>query len=363
MMNICSFTGTHYRLGTQIGSGGEGDVYRIEGEPLVAKIYRTPDSRIAEKIQYMIDHPIADVSRQRDISNFSFQSAWPKDILYSEDKQFLGYVMPLIDGNLEIITVDRGCDTPASKKILPGYNRAFPVIVASNLAKAMDYLHRQNCIIGDLNPKNILVTTTGGIVLLDTDSFDLLNEDNNAHYRCCVGTEDYLAPELQGRNLRSANSIFSVFSDYFSLGVHIFQLLMANYHPFTGRNLVQVKNSTMFNQRVDRIARGISPFVYNYSDITIPVGAPRLEEMLPGYLIADFYQTFCYTEPEIRLVEKHRTTAAQWAADLDRYLEEIYDPDKCCICPNDETHFYLKNQRGCGLCKARARAAHTAGTR
>lgn len=361
-MNICSLSGMKYHLGTQLGSGGEGIVYRIEGEKLAAKIYKKPDPKIAQKIYYMLEHPITanstdfDDTFEDEDDTFFFELAWPVDILYSDNGQFIGYIMPLIEGNLELITVDRGCDSQNSKKMFPQYTRVFSVIVARNLAKTMDYLHRNNCIIGDLNLKNIFVTTLGKIVLLDADSFDILDEENNIHYRCNVGTEDYLAPELQGRNLASPNAIFSVFSDYFSLAVHVFQLLMMNYHPFTGRNLVQIKNSSVVNQRMDRMARGISPFVHEYADIAIPPGAPRLEEMLPGYLIADFYQTFCYTEPEIHLLRRTRTTAAQWARDLNRFIMEISDPNLSCNCPNDSTHFFLKSQGSCGFCKAKQRA-------
>lgn len=355
LLNVRSYSGREYQFGELIGSGGEGDVFRIQGKAQVAKIFKNPQKRTEQKLWYMVKHPIQDVQNGGGLSRFAFQTTWPLDILYSDSNNFIGYVMPEISGNLEIISVERGCNLASDRKVLPNYNRAFPVIVACNLAKTVAYLHEQNCIIGDLNPKNFLVTDSGSLVLLDTDSFDLLDPESGIHHRCCVGMEDYLAPELQGRNLESANSVFSVYSDNFGLAIHIFRLLMNDYHPFSGVQQVRIKDSGNVNQRVERIARGVSPFVGHHPGVDIPIGAPRLEEMLPGYLIADFYQTFCYTEPEIRLVEKTRTPAAQWAHDLERFLGEIYDPDLCRICPNDRTHFYLNYQHGCGLCKAAAR--------
>ena len=349
-------SGNSYLLGKKVGDGGEGTVYLIPDKKLVAKIYKQKFPQEEQKIRYMVYHPIDDLPPDRAIGNFSFQLAWPQDILHDESGSFIGYVMPYIDNVVEILTISRGCDTLAAQKLIPDYNRAFNVLVALNLAKTVEYLHCKNCIIGDLNHKNIFVTSTGGIVILDNDSFDLIDETTGEHYRCCVGTQDYLAPELQGRDLKSENTSFSFYSDDFSLAVHIFQLLMSNFHPFSCRNYNTKLNSSSTNLRVERIAHGISPFVHNYSDLAIPISAPTLEEILPKFLIADFYQTFCYTEAEVSILKGNRTSAAMWRADLEKYWQMILDPHECIQCKDNPTHFYLRYQHECGLCRAKKRA-------
>ena len=83
---------------------------------------------------------------------------------------------------------------------------------------------------------------------------------------------------------------------------------MNDYHPFSGVQQVRIKDSGNVNQRVERIARGVSPFVGHHPGVDIPIGAPRLEEMLPGYLIADFTRPFAiqsrksvlWKRPELR---------------------------------------------------------------
>ena len=318
---VCGRNGYRYRLEKEIGAGGEGRVFKISGQNLVGKIYKKVDPEVEKKIRYMVQHPIADL---RDSSGKVILAlAWPQDILCDDQGVFIGYTMPFVQNGVEICTVARGCDMPKAKTMFPNYDWMFNLQVAINLSKAVAYLHSNNCIVGDLNCKNIMVSPSGLITMLDNDSFDLLDTVSGIHFRCCAGTQDYLAPELQGRNLRSAGAVFSVHSDNFALAIHIFQLLMNNYHPFTGKNLVVIQNSTSVNQRLDHLVNGKCPFIHNYSDLTIPIGAPYLSEMVTPQLVQDFYRTFDYNAGNISERMKLRTTAAQWVTDLQQYMNQF----------------------------------------
>ena len=350
---VCGRNGYRYRLEKEIGAGGEGRVFKISGQNLVGKIYKKVDPEVEKKIRYMVQHPIADL---RDSSGKVILAlAWPQDILCDDQGVFIGYTMPFIQNGVEICTVARGCDMPKAKTMFPNYDWMFNLQVAINLSKAVAYLHSNNCIVGDLNCKNIMVSPDGLITMLDNDSFDLLDTVSGIHFRCCAGTQDYLAPELQGRNLRSAGAVFSVHSDNFALAIHIFQLLMNNYHPFTGKNLVVIQNSTSVNQRLDHLVNGKCPFIHNYSDLTIPIGAPYLSEMVTPQLVQDFYRTFDYNAGNIQERMKLRTTAAQWVTDLQQYMNLIYTPGQAYRCSNNQKHYYLRQAGKCGLCAAEER--------
>ena len=350
---VCGRNGYRYRLEKEIGAGGEGRVFKISGQNLVGKIYKKVDPEVEKKIRYMVQHPIADL---RDSSGKVILAlAWPQDILCDDQGVFIGYTMPFIQNGVEICTVARGCDMPKAKTMFPNYDWMFNLQVAINLSKAVAYLHSNNCIVGDLNCKNIMVSPDGLITMLDNDSFDLLDTVSGIHFRCCAGTQDYLAPELQGRNLRSAGAVFSVHSDNFALAIHIFQLLMNNYHPFTGKNLVVIQNSTSVNQRLDHLVNGKCPFIHNYSDLTIPIGAPYLSEMVTPQLVQDFYRTFDYNAGNIQERMKLRTTAAQWVMDLQQYMNQFYTPGQAYRCSNNQKHYYLRQAGKCGLCAAEER--------
>lgn len=349
---VCGRNGYRYRLEKEIGAGGEGRVYRIAGENLVAKIYKKVEPEVEQKIRFLVNNPIADLYAG---GKRILALAWPQDILCDDQGNFIGYTMPFIQNGVEICTVARGCDMPKAKAMFPDYDWLFGLQVAINLSKAVEYLHAHACIIGDLNCKNIMVSPDGCITLLDNDSFDMRDPATGAHYRCCAGTQDYLAPELQGRNLRSSNALFTPQSDDFALAIHIFQLLMNNFHPFTGKNLVVIQNSTSVNQRLDHLVNGKCPFIHTYSDLTVPVGAPYLPEVVSEQIRMDFYRTFDYNAANISQRMYQRTTAAQWAADLQQFWNRFYTPGQAYQCPKDRTHFYLAEHGRCGLCAAQER--------
>ena len=352
---VCGLNGRRYMLEKEIGAGGEGRVYRIAGQNLVGKIYKKAEPEVEGKIRYMVQHPIADLHDSK--GNVILALAWPQDILCDDHGAFIGYTMPFIKNGVEICTIARGCDMPKAQALFPDYSWMFNLQVALNLAKAVAYLHSRNCIVGDLNCKNIMVSPGGLITMLDNDSFDLLDSTSGMHFRCCAGTQDYLAPELQGRNLRSPSAVFSVHSDNFALAIHIFQLLMNNFHPFTGKNLVVIRDSTSTNQRLDHLVNGKCPFIHNYADLTVPIGAPYLNEMVSQPLVKDFYRTFNYDASNIQERARERTTAAQWVTDLQQFMNQFYTPGQAYRCRNSTRHFYLRQLGKCGLCAADARLA------
>ena len=95
--------------------------------------------------------------------------------------------------------------------------------------------------------------------ILDVDSFDITDPDTGERFECTVGISEFLAPELQGRDLRKAK--FTKHTDEFALAVHIFQLLMGNAHPFNVKVVDSVKQSLPENKLEMNIVNGNCPWV------------------------------------------------------------------------------------------------------
>lgn len=345
--------GQKYILGQELIAVEEGRIYRVSGQNLAVKVFTKADPHTMRKISYMVNNPITDLTD--DYGRQILHLAWPREILRDEAKHFVGYLMPEIRKSVGISTVAGGCNTPGAKATFTDYNWQDNLRTAANLARAVNYLHQRGCIIGDMDSRNILVSTDCSVTFLNTDRFDLTDSLSGIHYRCCTGSEDYLAPELLGRDLNSPSAVFSAHSDDFSLAIHIFRLLMNNTHPFSGKYLDKSRNSAAYNQRPEHMALGRCPFVNHYEDMTIPVGAPLLGEMMPATLVAAFRRTFDYDYSTVQEKIPERTAAAQWQAHLELYLRLFGRPGERVQCSADPRHVYLNQMGKCGLCSANQR--------
>lgn len=337
-----------------LGTGGEGTAYPVYSgtSDLVVKIYKAPTAKLEEKLKYMVSNPAPNVTDQ--YGNFIMTLAWPRDVVYNGAGHFVGYVMPRLKDSVEIFEIERGCTSPRAKAMFPNYTWRFNVLVARNLAASVMALHcsEYNYVIGDMNTKNVFVNPDGSISLLDTDSFDLTGRPDclGIAFKCGVGMPDYLPPELQGRDLPSERARFNAQTDDFALAIHIFRLLMDNRHPFTCRQLIAPQNSLPQNAANQNITQGKCPYVHNVPGFGIPVGAPKMEDILPDYIRQDFIQTFDYTDATAIARIPSRTTAAKWLEDLKRLL---WDCDNGLVrCSQNPAHFYLQSKGYCGWCEA-----------
>ena len=84
-----------------------------------------------------------------------------------------------------------------------------------NLFEAIQYLHDNNVLIGDINPNNIVVKDYDEFYILDTDSFQI------DEFPCPVGTVAFTAPEIQNRDFGTFLRTKS--HEYFSLATLLFE--------------------------------------------------------------------------------------------------------------------------------------------
>ncbi|MGV0715510.1 hypothetical protein ABQE93_08905 [Mycolicibacterium sp. XJ662] len=159
---------------------------------------------------------------------------WPTQLV-KRDHRPVGYLMPSIDTTnaVEIHILSN----PS--------NRAHPLIsgpqwprnvswghlltVATNLCLAVEVVHRIDAVVGDFQERNILVSDTCRVTLVDCDSMQFKGADGRV-FPCGVGRPEFIAPELVGQDLGTHPR--SKPSDLFALAVHIHLLLMAGNHPF-----------------------------------------------------------------------------------------------------------------------------------
>ncbi|HLO89185.1 MAG TPA: tetratricopeptide repeat protein [Nostocaceae cyanobacterium] len=215
-------------LTASLGRGGEACIYAVPSdENLVAKIYHKPTLTAGQKLQAMLANPPENPTAS--LGHISI--AWPQELLYAADGSggIIGFLMPRIRGMRPIMDF---YNPGTRRQHCPLFNYQYLLRTARNLAAAFAALHASNYCVGDVNESNILVSDTALVSLVDTDSFQVSEREQNLVYRCGVGKPEFTPPELQNKTFADYDR--SPTHDLFGLAVLIFQLLMEGTHPFSG---------------------------------------------------------------------------------------------------------------------------------
>ena len=126
------------------------------------------------------------------------------------------------------------------------------------MAEALDHVHRRGLIHRDVKPANLILTTEGGVKLIDfglarpvSDEAWAAAEAGNA-----IGTPEYISPEqTRGQSDLDARS------DFYSLGATL-------YHLVTGRAPYAGTSLEILRQHADPRARPVP------ADRSTPPSAP-----------------------------------------------------------------------------------------
>jgi len=215
----------------EINRGGEGYIVKIDNK-YVAKIYLPNIQPITENkfnILKSINQP---------------EFIKPEILLYDKNGNIKGYIMKLVDSSyypLFSIFTSTFCQKN-------NIDDKLKLKLCEKLINSIDNLHKNDIIIGDLNPLNILINNDGDYYFIDVDSYKVENENHSG--RLLDDIRDYL---YHGKITKD--------SDYFSLSVLIFNIF-TYIHPFKG---VHMKYKTIAERMIHKI-----PVFKNDKDLKIP---------------------------------------------------------------------------------------------
>ena len=324
--------GNRIILDTEVGSGGEGAVFRVQGNPdQVAKIWHNPTPRSGEKIAVMVrQRPAVSVSsggRGRPLfgaraNRAHAPFAWPDDALYDDAGRTVGFLMPYVD--LSQYRESQAFFNPAARRrteqeLNTTFGDADLLRMARNLAEAVRQIHAAGHVIGDVNEKNLLINARSEVIIVDIDAIQISDPNGGRLYRCTVGREDYTPPRLQG--VRYSEIDRETNDDLFGLAVLIFKLIMGGYHPYMSR--IAPDDEDAITELGEKIRNGYFP--YN-EDNTVPdeykQPVLRYQENWDG-LRQEIKHLFCeaFDPFLLRTGTGSRPSPEDWIIALDRAIE------------------------------------------
>ena len=329
--------GKKYELEKQLKSGGEGVVYSIKDQPaLVAKLYkaeRIADAALREwtknKILAMLDMNFDPRIDGRIIV------AWPVDALFDGRGEFQGFIMPKIKNMKSLVWATRPSDRAS---LWPkGYKWHYSIAIAFNLSLVIEKLHASGIVVGDMNTNNILIDSSGHVILIDADSFNIKTKDNQI-YKCIVGFPEVLPAELQGKDLTKPTNQFSEKADCFSLAVHIFNLLCNNCHPFGCLNYNTVHGSSSNPKIMDNIVKGYCPYVSGSTENIVDDALDMA--IFPSEIRNLFDRSFHYdaTTAVKQATIMNRPSAQEWRIALSNLYRDGVN-----TCKDNSLHEYPKS--------------------
>ena len=198
-------------LAERIGEGGEGSVYAIS-ECQVVKIFDAEHitQHREEKIKLLASRGFTEPG-----------ICFPQAVVRNLSGDFVGYMMPKAKGK----EFSKAIFSPRRfRKEFPNWTKIDLVDVAISFLEKVAYLHSLNIVLGDINPKNLLVDKDKNVWIIDADSWQLDG------YPCPVGTEMFGAPSVIGR--RYPEFLRSMEDERFAVATMLFMVLITGQFPY-----------------------------------------------------------------------------------------------------------------------------------
>lgn len=204
--------GRPHTLASEIGSGGEGSVYRTS-TGLACKVFApsrwTPT--LLAKLELMLRRP----PRVPGV-------CWPLSLARRAGDTPVGYLMAAARGRELQKTI---FIKPLLAAAFPDWDRRHLALVTVTILRRIIEIHRHGVLVGDVNPRNILVESADSVFFVDVDSYQV--ED----FTCPVGTPPFLHPDLLGRDLGTV--LRTPAHEAFAVATLVFMLLLPGKPPYS----------------------------------------------------------------------------------------------------------------------------------
>ena len=213
--------GERYRVLSLLGSGGMGQVFRVEdatsGQALALKVLRPLDADDSDRVR-RFQREIQILTRIR-------HPAVLHILDWGESAAGLYLVTELVDGE----------DLKAAIRSRGAWPAVDAAALGATLAEALAAAHAQGIVHRDVKPNNVMIARDGSVRLLDFGLARGTGIDLTTLTRTgtILGTPGYMSPEqfdAHGVDERS---------DLYSLGVVLFEVLTGRL-PFTGQTPIAV---------------------------------------------------------------------------------------------------------------------------
>ncbi len=287
--------GMNLRLKESIARGGEGIIYTVN-ETEVCKIYKKEkvDELRIQKLKLMTANQISYP-----------RICWPKSIVYNINKEPIGYLMNKAKGKELQITVFL---PQLLKKHLPSWKKVDLVNVCIGILHKIIILHKNNIIMGDINPMNILLSQYSETFFVDTDSYQV------EQFPCPVGQVNFTAPEIQGKDFKTF--LRTVENESFALATLLFMILLPGKPPYSHQggtsptaNIKKMNFPYPFTF-TDEKGKSVNDFKFE-----APVGPWRIIwSNFPYFLKEVFYNVF---------KKGKRYSPEQWLDTMKRYKNDL----------------------------------------
>ena len=313
---VTSTHGTRYHLGRELGRGGEGAVFAVEGGRLAVKLLRDRSARSRDRLR----DRLAMVGR---LPLDGLAVARPIEQLRPPH---VGYVMELFTGMVPIRSLMR--PPKGTSGVTHWYSRGGGLRrrlrLLARVAGVLSELHGRGLVYADLSPNNVFVSESpdaNEVRLIDTDNVHPATSEGRSVY-----TPRYGAPEVVRRKVMS-NSL----AECWTFAVMAFETL-ALVHPLLGDD-VQFGEPAMEQEALE----GRLPWIDALEDDSnrSSDGIPR-EIVLSPMLRVEFSRAFGpgTSDPEVRPSLAHWIerlhTAADWIVTCPECGGNYYCNRECC---------------------------------